>query len=214
MCKICNVEGCENKAIAKGMCSKHYDQMRKYGKTFKYCWADKKNHIEILEDHAEIFLINKKNEIVGKALIDLDDVDKVKDIKWHAENNRGKNFYVASNQKFKNNRLHRLIMDCPDGLIVDHINGNPLDNRKCNLRICTNQQNICNCDIPINNTSGCKGVYWSTTAKAWVAQVTINNNNKVVGKSLDYNEAVKIRIEAAKKYYGEFANDERCINKN
>lgn len=214
MCKICNVNECENKVFAKGLCRKHYDQMRKYGKTFRYCWADKTNPIEYFEDHAEILLINKNNEIAARTIIDLDDVDKVKNIKWHVSNNRDKNFYVDTNMNIPEKRLHRLIMNCPKEFIIDHINGNPLDNRKCNLRICTNQQNICNCDIPKNNKSGCKGVYWSKQYKVWIAQVTINNKTKRIGQSTNYEDAVKMRIEAAKKYYGEYANDEKFIKKD
>lgn len=78
MCNICKVEGCTNKVVAKGLCSKHYTQLRRYGKIFKYSYKDKTNHIEILEDHAEIYLIDRNNEVCGKALIDLDDVDKVR----------------------------------------------------------------------------------------------------------------------------------------
>lgn len=77
MCE-CSVENCHNKVMAKGLCSKHYSQLRRHGKIFKYSSKDKTNYIEILEDHAEIFLIDKNNEICAKALIDLDDVDKVK----------------------------------------------------------------------------------------------------------------------------------------
>lgn len=212
---MCCVEGCnDEKIFAKGMCAKHYKQMRKYGRILEYCWSDKTNPIEYYKDHAEILLINKQNEIVAKAMIDLDDVEKVKNIKWHASNNRNKTLYVDTNLDIPEKRLHRLIMNCPKDMIVDHINGNPLDNRKCNLRICTNQQNICNCDIPKNNKSGCKGVYWSKAYKVWVAQVTINNKTKRIGQSKNYEEAVNMRIKAAKKYYREYANDEKYINKN
>lgn len=81
MCNVCKVEGCTNKVVAKGLYSKHYTQLRRYGKIFKYSCRDKTNHIEKLEDHAEIYLIDMNNEVCGKALIDLDDIDKVKDIK-------------------------------------------------------------------------------------------------------------------------------------
>lgn len=63
---MCTVEGCDNKILANGLCSKHYSQMRRYGKIFAYSYKDKYNHIEILKDHAEIYLINKNNEICGK----------------------------------------------------------------------------------------------------------------------------------------------------
>ena len=59
-------------------------------------------------------------------------------------------------------QLHRFILNLTkeNTEIVDHINGDPLDNRKNNLRLCTNQENIRNCKIPKNNKSGHKGVYW------------------------------------------------------
>lgn len=209
MCKCC-VEGCENTAYVKNLCSKHYHQMRKYGKILKYSAYDKYNYIELLEDHAEIYLIDKSNEICGKAIIDLEDVEKIKSYKWCAYKNRDKNLYVKCNKL--NTSLHRFLMNVTDSkTIIDHINRNPLDNRKCNLRICTNQQNICNCDVPKNNKSGCKGVYWAKDKQKWTVQVTVNNKTIYIGRYSDYDEAVQARIEAAKKYYGNFANDEECI---
>lgn len=129
MCE-CSVENCHNKVMAKGLCSKHYSQLRRYGKIFKYSSRDKTNHIEILEDHAEIFLIDKNNEICAKALIDLDDVDKVKNIKWHrSELQRNTYYCLSNNPKWK--RIHRLIMGVTNkDIVVNHINHNGLDNRK------------------------------------------------------------------------------------
>lgn len=93
------------------------------------------------------------------------------------------------------------------GMVIDHINHNGLDNRKCNLRICTNQENICNCEIPKNNKSGCKGVYWAKDKQKWTVQVTINNKTKYIGSYENLEDAIKARQEASKKYYGDFAND-------
>lgn len=67
---MCCVDGCNNKKIfAKGMCAKHYRQMYKYGKIFKYCWNDKINHIEYYDDYAEIFLISKETKLLLKLLL-------------------------------------------------------------------------------------------------------------------------------------------------
>lgn len=204
---MCKVEGCNNKSIAKDLCSKHYTQLRRYGKIFKYSYKDKTNHIEILEDHAEIYLINKDNEICGKCLIDIEDVDLVKDIKWHKSELQRSTYYCLSNNT-QSKRIHRLIMGVTDpNIIVDHINHDGLDNRKSNLRLCSNAQNICNCNMPKNNKSGCKGVYWSESRQKWCAQVTINNKTKSLGRFINYEDAVKARNEAAFKYYGEFANE-------
>lgn len=207
MCE-CSVENCHNKVMAKGLCSKHYSQLRRYGKIFKYSSRDKTNHIEILENHAEIFLIDKNNEICAKALIDLDDVDKVKNIKWHRSDLQRSTYYCLSNDpEWK--RIHRLIMGVTDkNIVVDHINHNGLDNRKSNLRICTSGQNTCNCLTSKNNKSGHKGVYWSKERKKWCAQISINNKTKGLGRYDTIEEAIEARKKAAKEYYGEFANED------
>lgn len=207
MCE-CSVENCHNKVMAKGLCSKHYSQLRRYGKIFKYSSRDKTNHIEILEDHAEIFLIDKNNEICAKALIDLDDVDKVKNIKWHRSDLQRSTYYCISNNS-EWRRIHRLIMGVTDkDIVVDHINHNGLDNRKSNLRICTSGQNTCNCLTSKNNKSGHKGVYWSKERKKWCAQISINNKTKGLGRYDTIEEATEAREKAAKEYYGEFANED------
>ena len=205
MCK-CKVENCENKVIANGLCSKHYTQMRRYGKIFEYSYRDKNNHIEIVDDHAEIFLINKNNEICAKALIDTEDIDKVKNIKWHRSDLQRNTYYCISNDK-EYKRLHRLILGITDpSIFIDHINHDGLDNRKQNLRICNNQENLRNSLTPKNNKSGCKGVYWSKDQNKWTVQVTIDNKTKYIGRYSDYNEAIEARNKAVEKYYGEFGN--------
>lgn len=208
MCNICKVDGCTNKVVAKGLCSKHYTQLRRYGKIFKYSYKDKTNHIEILENHAEIYLIDKNNEVCGKALIDLDDVDKVKNIKWHKSDLQRNTYYCISNNKTWR-RLHRLIMNVTDpNIFVDHINHNGLDNRKSNLRICTNQENIRNCITPKNNKSGYKGIYQAKDKNKWTVQITLNNKTKYIGRYEKLEDAIVARKEATKKYYGEFANED------
>lgn len=209
MCNICSINGCNNPIFAKGYCSKHYTQIRKYGKIVE----DRSvNKIEILESYAEIYLYNAKHELVAKTLIDIDDIEKIKKYKWHAINNRNKNFYVeTSNKEISNRLLHRFIMDAPEGMVVDHINRNPLDNRKCNLRICTNTQNMENCDMRKNNTSGCKGVYWAKDKNKWTVQIGLNGKTKYIGRFNNYEDAVKARIEAVEKYYGKFSNDKEIL---
>lgn len=207
MCK-CIVENCEKEAIAKGYCSKHYTQLKRHGKIFKYSYRDKTNHIKIVDDHAEIFLIGKDNEICAKALIDIEDIDKVKNIKWHRSDFQRNTYYCMSNDSTYK-RLHRLVLEITDpNVFIDHINHNGLDNRKENLRICTNQENIQNCLTPKNNKSGCKGVYWSKDRNKWTVQVTINNKTKYIGRYDSYEDAIEARKEAAKIYYGEFTNED------
>lgn len=200
--KQCSVEGCNNKHYSKGYCSKHYNQYKKYGKILKRTKFDPN---EILEhnDYAEIVLYDKNNEEFAKALIDLEDIDKVKEYKW-CLNNTG---YIHNR---KNNiMLHRLIMDCPDDKVVDHINHNPLDNRKENLRICTPQQNNMNRSNRYNNTSGVKGVHWDKEYNKWRCQITINKKTIHLGRFNSIEEAIEVRKQAEIKYFGEYrSNDE------
>ena len=70
--------------------------------------------------------------------------------------------------------LHRWIMNCEKGLQVDHINHNTLDNRKCNLRICTQLENANNKGFYKNNKSGIKGVYYLKDYGYWVAELKYN----------------------------------------
>ena len=206
--KICKVDGCKNVVLANGVCSKHYSQLRKYGKIFKYSYRDKTNHIEIVD--AEIFLIDKNNEICAKAIIDIEDIDKVKDIKWHRSDLQRSTYYCMSNNK-KWRRLHRLILNIDDPkLVIDHINHNGLDNRKSNLRICTNSENICNQHLPKNNKSGHKGVYWCKEKHKQAAQITVNRKTIPLGRYKTLEEAIEVRNRKAKEIYGEFANEDCC----
>jgi|SRR5699024_12026504 len=102
-------------------------------------------------------------------------------------------------------RMHRVIMNPPEGMYVDHINNNKLDNRKSNLRLCTHMQNRHNSVANINNTSGYKGVFWHNQAKKWRVQITTRGKTHSFGLYHDKHEAAKAYNEAAKDLYGEFA---------
>lgn len=88
---------------------------------------------------------------------------------------------------------------------VDHINGDGLDNRKSNLRICNGSQNRCNKGKPKNNTSGYKGVTWHTPNKKWVAQIAVNGKHSYIGSFKTKEEAAKAYNKKAKELHGEFA---------
>jgi len=77
---MCKVENCNNKVFAKEYCSKHYSQIRKFGE-IQLRTVNDKNNIEIIDEIAYIDLYNKNNEVIAKAIIDLEDVEKVKDHK-------------------------------------------------------------------------------------------------------------------------------------
>lgn len=92
----------------------------------------------------------------------------------------------------KNICLHRWLMNCEQDKVIDHINHNTLDNRRCNLKICTNLENQQN---KRNNTSGCVGVRWHSQGKKWNARIVINSKEISLGMFNTYDEAVNARLK-------------------
>ena len=105
-----------------------------------------------------------------------------------------------------NIKLHRYIMNCPEDMVVDHINHNTLDNRKENLRICTKKQNERNIKLRSNNVSGYTGVGFHKETNKWRAYIQKDNKLITLGLFKNKKDAIKARKEAEKKYFGEFRN--------
>lgn len=144
-----------------------------------------------------------RNEV---ALVDDDDFDKLKIYKWHiAKSKYGKCYAVKSDIHHGKIMMHRFILSAPPDLMVDHINGNGLDNRKENLRLCTATQNQRNRDKTKQNKSGYKGVSFHQEKRKFIAQIQVNEISIYIGQYDDAKEAAKAYDEAAKKYFGEFA---------
>lgn len=207
--KKCVVCGRECDRLKRGMCQKHYVQFRKYGKVLDNNPRTIYDPNEIIEydDYAEIVLYNNNCKEVGRALIDLDDVDIVKQYKWRIKDNG----YVLTDIKGSNKKilLHRFIMDCPKDMVVDHINHNRLDNRKENLRICTQQQNTLNRNKTSKNTSGIVGVWWYKQTNKWAAQIQVNSARIHLGYFNTKEEAADARKQAELEYFGEYRNDNK-----
>lgn len=108
--------------------------------------------------------------------------------------------------------LHRLIMKAASTHVVDHINGNRLDNRKENLRLCTWSQNQGNRKMNKNNTSGYRGVIWVAQRNYWVARLKKDGTPKHLGCFKTKEEAAKAYKIAAIKQFGEFLNTTTTLN--
>ena len=109
---------------------------------------------------------------------------------------------VISGSKYNYEPFHRSIMNCPDDLVVDHINGNTLDNRKLNLRQCTHQQNMMNAVKKRKSLSKFKGVF--RNGNSWGAR--IGNGGRIhIGSFKTEEEAAKAYNEKALELFGEFA---------
>lgn len=125
----------------------------------------------------------------------------------------GKWFYATRGYAGRNGRsakrtqikMHRAIMQVADPeVLVDHRNNDTLDNRRCNLRIATKSQNGMNTPLRKDNTSGHRGVCWSTRDKYWVASICVAGKETNLGYFADLQEAVNARSTAEVLFFGEF----------
>ncbi len=138
------------------------------------------------------------------TLIDDEDYDRVVKYKWHLSKRNNLKYAVSSRGTNNYIKLHRLILDAKENQLIDHINGNGLDNRKENLRFCSSVQNQMNTKIRKDNTSGHRGVMWNKRDKKWRAVIRINKKQTLIGKSYSKLEAIKMYDKKAKELYGEF----------
>ena len=141
---------------------------------------------------------------------DLEDYDKIKDRCWIVANDG----YIKATVHDKNDSnikytilMHRVIMNVSDNKIyVDHIHGKETrnDNIKSNLRLATPSQNNMNKTLQRNNTSGTTGVYFKKNANKWIASITINKKEIIIGRFDNIEDAIAARKEAEEKYFGEY----------
>jgi len=148
---------------------------------------------------------------VGKnqyATVDDDDYEWLSSWSWHLSqqgyavrkvyiNGRKAGSYQVS--------MHRLIMGNPEVLHTDHINGDILDNRRSNLRVCEGSDNSKNRKRYSSNTSGYKGVHLHTKLKRWVARISVGGKRIHLGLFDTPKAAGLAYNEAAKKYHGVYA---------
>lgn len=129
-------------------------------------------------------------------LIDTEDIEKIKPYYFMATKRYavtcGKNTVLA----------HRIITSCPDGMVVDHINGNKLDNRKDNLRVCSHLENCWNRS---NNISVC----YIKERNKWRATIQVNGLSKHVGYYKTKEDAIEAKKKALELSYGEFSPSRR-----
>lgn len=144
------------------------------------------------------------------AIVDDEDYERV--VQWRWCYQRG---YVVRSRRTHEDwprrsiSLHRYILGDPEGLQIDHINGDRLDNRRANLRIATSTQNKCNSPKYTRHGQQCtsqyKGVNWNKNAGKWHSRITINGHIRYLGSFDSEIEAAEAYDTAARALHGEFA---------
>ena len=176
-------------------CSRHYNQMYRMG----YTTLTKKKMREnkVIYDNDTVKLITVKGE---EILIDRIDYDKIKEYYWSV-NSQG---YAISVINGKHKRLHLMILDKPKNFVIDHINGNKLDNRRSNLRICTCKENSRNVSASKNNKTGHLGISLTKFGR-YRARIMVDGKEIRLGNYVNLEDAIKARKKAEIKYFGEYS---------
>jgi hypothetical protein len=143
---------------------------------------------------------------------DLEDYDKIKNYCWHEhiDNKTHYHYLQAYDTNTKKLILFHHLFDCKGW---DHINRNPLDNRKSNLRPATYQENAYNTGVRSNNTSGIIGVYKHDTGDKWRARIKVGDKQIDLGLFSNKEDAIKARLEAEFMYCKEFAPQQHLYEK-
>ena len=150
-------------------------------------------------------LLKIKTNIV--VLIDDEDYEKVKNYKFQFGGTGRGYIFTRINNKFV--PIHRLIIDVPKGMVADHVSGDTLDNRKCNLRIATQSQNRMNSVkqtyLKKETTSKFKGVHKKHPKRKWSAAISFKGVRYHLGDFNEETEAAMAYDKKAKELFGEFA---------
>lgn len=143
------------------------------------------------------------------AIVDDEDYESLSRFSWYAHNSTGRNPRPARRTSVAEGRkvvfLYHEIMRPSPGMVIDHINGDPWDNRRCNLRECTHTENMRNRKPHRGTKSGFKGVRIIDRKCRYAAAITCDGKLHHIGTFADPEEAARAYDEAATRLHGEFA---------
>ncbi len=152
--------------------------------------------------HREIMVKGPRGN--GIALVDTEDFDRLNASVWYLCK-QGYAYMVMNGTTVK---MHRSVLDYKGDDTIDHKNGVKLDNRRSNLRIATNSQNISNRRKYAGGSSRFKGVCFDKNNNRWLARISINRNQRNLGRYVCEDDAARAYDVAAREVHGPFA----CVN--
>lgn len=134
------------------------------------------------------------------CLINTGDIERVSSMYW----SQGTQNYWLSQRNRTKYKLHRFIMNCPNDMEVDHLDGDPTNNTQSNLRICSHAENSKNRKVQKNNALGITGVTYISKTNKYRARIKVKGKYIYLGYFNSIEEAEKERTDAEIKYFGEF----------
>lgn len=213
-CDICGRES--NKKISmKGyiLCSKHMHQLHSHGKFLDCCPRTQNdlNQYYINGDETIVDLYDGiTSEKIDEFIIDTEDLHLIKYHKWRLSHGRVITGLPAQGTQ---RELSWVILNLDNRnennkkIVVDHIDGNPKNNKKSNLRICEQRQNVLNKNFMSNNTSGFIGVSYRADRNRWDPEIRLNGIRCHLGYTKSLEDAVYKRMLAEKKLFGIYADE-------
>lgn len=157
-----------------------------------------------LEDEHGLYGIGYCSNSSREFYFDMDDYDKIKDYCWY-ELFKSDMYSIPATRDLSTKK-HKLIHHIIIGKYYDHIDRNPFNNRKYNLRKATPLDNSRNHSLRKDNKTGFIGVIWDKENDKWLSYIRVNNKHKNLGRFVDKNDAIKARLQAELKFFGpEFA---------
>lgn len=143
------------------------------------------------------------------SIVDDDDFEFLSQWKWFAFKASGsKRLFYAIRTDYSNKKIlyaHKLLLGAKPGMVIDHINGNSLDNRRANLRHCSIKENVRNQAPRVGFTSKYKGVAWRADRSKWTAYICPDRKKLNLGVFRSEHNAAYAYDKAALKHFGQYA---------
>lgn len=208
-CSVCG-RMCDHSAshgITHGMCRKHWEQVRRFGKTLdtnqRTIWDP--NEVRICNGYAEVDTYDGNGEVLETYKLDIEDMHFLEGHKWRTVyKGKQKSPYLLTghggSQGTGQVYFHRLVMGMPN-CEVDHINIDSTDNRKENLRLSYRTQQLANTRLRIDNTQGVKGIYYIKRDNGYRAEIQCGKTHVYSPKYHTKAEAAYMRLLLEQFFY-------------
>ncbi len=168
----------------------------------------KSNEIVEIKNSIVYFYVYHRNKIYV-AKVDESDWYKISRYRWCVTYNTKENRITGLKTSDPWTKLHRFVLNITDPkILIDHKNGDVLDNTKENLRTCSPGENARNIKSDRKNSkTGIKGITWHKSSKKWAAQIQINNKRIWLGTFPSKEDAINAYERAAKEHFGKFKRE-------